>query len=144
LERFHRGPLTPGDSAAKHGPWLVLSSLSRQELRRRVDDERVIARDTRTAVLVKRRDSVQTYGHWVEVPPDTVAFREGNTFPPVDWRLRRTSDGFEGEGVLVHDMIDSRTGSHHVSRWPVSLVRVSCRDVPASVWQSAPSNDDGW
>ena len=135
LVRGYNGPLAPGDSAAMRGPWLVLSSLTRQELRQFGVERRFIEREMRTAVLVERGDSVeQTSGQWVEVPPDSVAFREGSTFPSVDWRLKRTPLGLEGEGVVGHDMIDSRTGQRHVSRWPVLLVRVSCAEVPAHPW----------
>lgn len=129
----------PPDAAAR-GPWLVLDSVSRTELRDAgYRDSEIGPPDFYPASLVERRDTLERIsGTWHRVAPDSIVFEEGSVFPPVTWHLRVAADSMVGEGVLVHDVVlvetdavtHKQTSHTPVSRWAVHLRRVVCDDVP--------------
>ena len=146
LQRGYSGETTPGDAAATSGPWLVLDSLTTTELYEAGYTDPITPSFLHPASLLERQDTLErTVGTWYRVPPDSLAFDEGSTFPPVYWRFRVEGDRLRGHAVLPHDdYYRDANGEerHDISRWAVDLVAVPCREVP-SVKYHRPDVSEG-
>jgi len=135
LRRMYKGGATrPIGAVLAQGPWLILDSLRAGE--QGWNDQ------PRPGTLLQYRDSLElTFGGWTRVAPDSIVFNEGSMYPPVTWYLRQAGDELRGTGVLVHDVIvrgADGVDRPMISRWPVRVLRVPCREVPLQRWPTLP------